>query len=181
MSMANVAIIILLFLACFLLFWQISNLLAVFYGSPYVLARHQTVKKTLELSSLKKGETLYDLGCGNGQVLIEAAKMGAKATGFEISPYYYLWAKLRTFLFGRAVIQVKFQNIKAVDLSQADVVYCYLLPKFLEELAPKFKKELKNGARVVSVGFAIPGLKPVKKEVFGGSRIFVYSLRSRSA
>jgi len=126
-----IILLVFLFLLSFgLLFWQASNLMSVFFGSPYVMAKPKTIMQALKLAKLKKGEVLYDLGCGNGQVLIEAAKMGAKAVGFEISPFYYWWVRIRTF--GYPDISVRFQNIKTIDLKKADVVYCYLLPGFLE-------------------------------------------------
>lgn len=136
------------------------------------MLERSTIIKALELAGLKKGDIFYDLGCGNGQVLIEAAKMGAKAVGFEISPYYYLWAKFRTSR--NPNIEVHFINIKDVDLSRADIVYCYLLPNFLEKLGPKFKQELKPSAKLISVGFQIRGLKMVKKLIIKKHIVFVY-------
>lgn len=148
----------LLFLAAvFLLFWQISNIISIIFGSPYVIANKNIVAKTLQLAVIKPGQIFFDLGCGNGQTLIEAQKLGLKAVGFEISPIYFLWAKLRTLPYKN--IEVRFQDIRKVNLSKADVVYVYLLPEFLNKLTPKFKKELRNKTKIISVGFKIPGFQ----------------------
>ena len=157
-----------------LFLWQLSNLISVFCGSPYVVANKKVIRLSLKSAGLKRGEVFYDLGCGNGQVLIEATRFGAKATGYEISLYYYILAKLRTLRFKN--IEIRFKNIKDADLSKADVVYCYLLPKILEELAPKFKRELKSGSRLVSIGFPIihAGAAKIEKHNVNGHKIFVY-------
>ena len=184
-----VLLIILAIISFGLLFWQISNLVSVFYGSPYVMMDKIVIRGALTLAGLKKGEVFYDLGCGNGDVLIEAAKMGAKAEGFEISPLYYLWAKIRTIFWRQKIpklrwstkrglllrkITVKYANINNVDIPKADVVYCYLLPKMLEKLAPKFQRDLKKGSRLISVGFPIKTLKNGTGCSIAGRKIFIY-------
>jgi SAM-dependent methyltransferase len=145
----------------------------------------ETIIEALKLAKFKKDDVFYDLGCGNGQVLIEAAKMGAKATGFEISPYYYLLGQIRILFFKvfninrssvKSHIEVRFKNIldRDLDLAKADVVYCYLLPRLLNQI--NFHK----GNRVISISFPIRKLKPIKTEIFKSHLIFIYSLSSRS-
>ncbi|KKQ17881.1 MAG: Methyltransferase [Berkelbacteria bacterium GW2011_GWA1_36_9] len=166
-----------------ILIWQVSNLVSVFFGSPYVKARKNLIHSALKLAHLEKGEIFYDLGCGDGISLIEANKFGAKAVGFEISPYYYLWAKLRTL--NKPNITVKYQNINNTNLQKADVVYCYLLPKFLEKLTPKFQRELKSGARLISVGFPIKFKKSLisagaelgDKYMVENRKVYIYKIK----
>jgi ribosomal protein L11 methylase PrmA len=163
----------------------------VIFGSPYVMANKIVIRRALKLAGLEKGENFYDLGCGNGDVLIEAAKMGAKANGLEISPFYYLYAKIRTTFWKQQIpkicsstkrgllprkieIIVEYANIYKVDLSEADVIYCYLMPEMLSKLAPKFKKELKKGSRLISVGFPIKALKNGTEHHINGRKIFIY-------
>jgi len=182
-----VLLIFLSFLAIGLFFCQSSNLISAIFGSPAVMMDKKVIVGALKLANLKKGDIFYDLGCGNGQVLIEAAKMGAKATGFEISPYYYLLSKIRVFFWKsfnilrclqafriKSHIEIRFMNIKKADLSKADVIYCYLLPKILNEI--NFRKN----QRVVSIGFPVRKLKPIKTKIFKSHPIFIYSLSSRS-
>lgn len=186
-------IMVLLFIfALILLLWQISNIVSVFYGSPYVMADNRIIRQALKLAKLKKGEVFYDLGCGRGDVLIEAVRSGAKCTGYEISPFYYLLAKMRIWIWrvyyskrwsvqsdifseNKPEINIRHKNIYSIDLSRADVVYVYLLPKILEKLAPKFQKELKKSARLISIGFRVSGLKLVSKTKLDGGDIFIYS------
>ncbi|HLB95469.1 MAG TPA: hypothetical protein VJK26_01025 [Patescibacteria group bacterium] len=163
---------LLFFGSILLLFWQASNLISVFLGSPYVRTNRQVIIEALKLSGLKKGEVLYDLGFGNGDVLIEAAKLGAKATGFEISPFYYFLGRIRTWKYPR--IQIKYQNIRKADLREAEVIYCYLLPELLEKLSKKFKKELKPSARLISIGFPIKGWTNYQKFKVKKHNIFIY-------
>lgn len=191
----NLILILLILLALFVVTWQTSNLVSVFFGCPYVSAGKEVIAKALQLAKIKKGDIFYDLGCGKGEVLVLAAGLGAKATGFEISPYYYLWSKSRAFfrrIWLKSVnkirssgksgqILVRFKNIKSVDFSRADIVYCYLLPEFLEKLSPKLRSELKKGARVISISFQITGLKLVRKAKVKDKTIYIYSASSRAA
>ncbi len=162
-----------------LLFILISNFISSHCGSPYLKSKKEIIKKSLELSGLKKGERFYDLGSGNGDVLIAAAKMGVKAIGTEISPYYYIYSKFRTW--GKRNILIFYADIGRIDLSRADIIYCYLMPVMLKKLAPKFKKELKKSARVISIDFQIPDFSLVNKVRYRHQTIYIYSLSSRSA
>lgn len=171
-------LVVLLLIAMVILLWQLSNIISVCFGSPYVGTRCDIIKKALALVNLKKGEIFYELGCGTGEVLLEAQKFGAKAVGFEISPFYFLISKLRTWQYPN--IKVKFQNIRRIDLRKADVVYVYLLPEFLEQLSPKFKKELKKSSRLVSIGFPVSGLSNSRTFQINGRKIFIYPPSSRS-
>lgn len=187
----DILIVLLLIISLLLLFWQISNFVSVFFGSPYVKTGDAIIKKALKLANIKRGEVFYELGCGTGDVLIEASKFNVKAIGFEISPFYYLIAKIRLFLFTilhssfsscsiKKRNNVVYENMLSVDLSRADIVYCYLLPKLLEKLSSKFLKELKPTARVISIGFPIPKLRLVKKFQYRDRKIFIYSPISRA-
>ena len=80
---------LLLLFAILILFWQSSNLISVYFGSPYVSAKTNLVKKALELAKVKPNENFYELGSGSGQVLISAQRLGANCTGIEISPIYF--------------------------------------------------------------------------------------------
>ena len=96
-----IVVVPLFLLVLILLFWQFSNIISIFYGCPYVMADKKVIKKAIEISGLKKRDIFYDLGCGRGDVLIEAAKLGAKCTGIEISPYYYIYVKIKTCLWSK--------------------------------------------------------------------------------
>lgn len=137
------------------------------------MADKQVIREALKLAGLEKGEIFYDLGSGNGDVLIEAAKMGARACGYEISPIYYLCAKARTSKYPK--IKIAYKNIFNVDLSKADIVYCYLMPEMLLKLVPRFKSELKAGSRLVSVGFPIKKMRKLRERKINSHKIFIYT------
>ncbi|MBM2821125.1 MAG: methyltransferase [Candidatus Berkelbacteria bacterium] len=169
--MIEIILVLLLVFSGILLLWQISNIVSIIHGSPYVMMDKKVIRTAFKLAGLKKGENFYDLGCGNGDVLIEAAKFGARAEGFEISPYYYLLAKIRTIKYKN--IKVYYRNINSIDISKVEAIYCYLLPKILTELQYNLKN-IKKNTRVISIGFPIDSLKLKRKEYFRGHNIYIY-------
>jgi len=134
----------------------------------------------LELAKVQPGETLYDLGCGDGVILVEAVqKFNLKAVGVEISPKLVARAEAR---IERAGIQQQAHVIQGdlmkVDLAGADVVAIYLGTQANAQLRPRLEKYLKPGARVVSHDYAVPGWKPTKVETDGkqGHLIYLYEI-----
>src|SRR6266446_656486 len=132
--------------------------------APYVASPARVVDRMLEIAGVKPGETVYDLGSGDGRILIAAAgKYKAKAVGIEISPKLAAEASARIDregLGGQArVIQ---GDLLEADLTGADVVTIYLATSLNEKLRPRLERYLKPGARVVSHDYAIPGWKPSK-------------------
>ena len=149
--------------------------------APYVASPQRVVDRMLELAQLKQGETLYDLGSGDGRILITAVqKYGAKAVGVEISSQLVQEA---TDMIARLGLQNQAKVIHAdlmtVDLSPADVVTIYLMTQANEKLRPRLEKFLKPGARVVSHDYPVPGWKPKLVETgdeHKGHMIFVYEM-----
>ncbi len=150
--------------------------------APYVSSPQPIVVKMLEIARLKSGETLYDLGCGDGRILTTAAKdFGAKAVGVELSPALAKRARQAVEQLGlQDQVKVIEGDLMNVDLSAADVVALYLLTEANEQLRPKLEKELKPGARVVSLEFRIKGWKPSRVEKVEAHRhpytIYLYEL-----
>lgn len=134
--------------------------------APYVSSPQPIVVKMLEIAGLKNGETLFDLGCGDGRIVATAAKeFGAKAVGVELSPMLARRAREAVESLGlQQHVQIIEGDMMGVDLSRADVVALYLLTEANEQLRPKLEKELKPGARVVSLEFRIKGWKPARVE-----------------
>lgn len=118
----------------------------------------------LEAGHVKPGDTVYDLGSGDGRIVITAAqKFGARAVGVEIRPDLCRIATERIKSLGLADRVMMIQgNVLRVDLSGADVVTMYLLTSSNERLKPNLEKYLKPGARVVSNEFPIKGWKTVE-------------------
>lgn len=154
--------IIIIELILFSLF-LIPTLIAITKGAPWVPTPMNRVRKMLELAKIKEGEKIYDLGCGDGRfVHLASKKYKAEAVGFELSPLVYLIAKIFQ-PFWRSKAKIKFKNFHKVDLSDADIIVCYLLPNTLKALQEKFEKELKKGARIISYAFQIKDWKEIKK------------------
>ena len=137
----------------------------------------------LEAGHVKPGDMVYDLGSGDGRIVITAAqKFGAKAVGVEIRPDLCRIATERIKSLGlEDRVSMVQGNALRVDLSSADVVTMYLLTSSNERLKPNLEKYLKPGARIVSNEFPIKGWKPVETlRVKSGSSmehtIYVYEI-----
>jgi cyclopropane fatty-acyl-phospholipid synthase-like methyltransferase len=149
--------------------------------APYVNSPARVVDRMLQLAHPRPGDTLYDLGCGDGGILISAVeKYKVKAVGVEISPKIVAAATAR---IAKAGLQDQARVIQGdlleVDFSGADVVAIYLNTKLNEELRPRLEKFLKPGARVVSHDYEIPGWKASKIEKTAGEHghmIYLYEM-----
>ncbi|OGF99148.1 hypothetical protein A2Y99_00675 [Candidatus Gottesmanbacteria bacterium RBG_13_37_7] len=168
--------IILFFFVLWLLWISYKNS-TTYLGAPFVPLEPENVAKVIELSGATTGKIFYDLGSGDGRMVIAAALHGATATGVEIDKlkvlYSRIWIRLLRLQDKACIIR---KNIFAVDLSDADIVVLYLLQETNDKLQEKLEKELKKGTRVVSVAFNFPGWIPVhidpKGPIYGP--IFVY-------
>ena len=129
---------------------------------PYVPTNNRTVKKMIAAAKLTKKDVVFDLGCGDGRLLIAAEKNHVKRSiGFEIAPLVYLLALARKFL-SKSKAQIKFKNFFDTSISDATVVFCYLIPAVMPNLATKLQTECKKGTRIISNTFQIIGMTPYK-------------------
>jgi SAM-dependent methyltransferase len=140
--------------------------------APYVNSPQRAVDKMLDMANLKPGETLYDLGCGDGRILIAAAqKYHVKAVGVEISDRLARTAEDNVKAMGlEERVKIVRGDFMSTDLSGADVVTLYLMTTANESLRPNLEKYLKKNARVVSYDYPIPGWKPIGEEETDPSR-----------
>jgi ribosomal protein L11 methylase PrmA len=128
--------------------------------APWWRTNTKTAEVICALAKITEKDIIYDLGCGDGEVLIHAGKIGAKGVGIEIDPLRVFTAKARIMRNNLSKkILIKRSNFFSEDISKASVIIVYLIPKTLEKLIPKFKKELKKGTRIVSYVYEIKGLK----------------------
>jgi SAM-dependent methyltransferase len=132
---------------------------------PYVPTTEEAVQAMLKLADVKKTDTVYDLGCGDGRIVIAAAKdFGARAVGIDIDPQRIREANENAKKAG-VQNRVKFieQDLFKADFHEATVVTLFLLPQVNLQLKPKLLKELKPGTRIVSNTFDMGDWKPEKE------------------
>lgn len=125
--------------------------------APWWRTSKKTARAMCKLAKVKKGDLIYDLGSGDGTALMIASKeFGANGVGVEIDPVRNLASILLLKLNGVLdKVKVIRGNFFEQNLQKADVVFVYLVPKTLDKLLPKFRKELKKGTRIVSYKYEI--------------------------
>jgi tRNA G37 N-methylase Trm5 len=127
----------------------------------YVPTPQEVVDKMLELAEVKKDDIVYDLGCGDGRIVVTAAKkFGCKSFGFDIDPERIKESNENVKKNKvEELVTIKQEDIFTLDLSKANVVTLYLLPSLNVKLIPQLKK-MKDGSRIVSHAFDMRGVKP---------------------
>lgn len=147
---------------------------------PYIPTRYAVVDGMLKLAQVNKDDVVYDLGCGDGRIVIAAAQQhGARGVGIDMNPWRIAEARDNAKL-AKVEDRVKFVkgDIFDADFSEATVVMLYLLPEVNRELRPKLWKQLRIGARVVShdydMGYEWP---PEKTEHIAGKVIYSWTIR----
>lgn len=138
---------------------------------PFVPTSEEVVRRMLQIADVKPNEKVFDLGAGDGRILIIAAtEFNARAVGIEIKKDFVLNInkKIRELKLEDRV-SIVHGNFFHVNISEADVVTMFLLESVNEKIRPKLEKELKHGTRVVSHEFKVPGWKPNHFERFACS------------
>ena len=146
------------------------------HGAPWAPTPMKMVHKMLKMAKVGPDDLLYDLGCGDGRMIITAARRyGARAVGIELDPLRYYWCQILITVFGlRNRVQIIHGDFFSQDLSTADVVTCYLLRDTNLKLQGKFKQELQVHTRVVSNYFTFPKLNLVKQD--DKAKLYLYNL-----
>lgn len=137
--------------------------LVLLYGAPYLPTHRPQAELALDMLDLKPGETLYELGCGDGKLLLLAASRGYRAVGYELNPIIFAICWLRTRKY-RKSIKVYCKNFWRADLRNADAVFVFLLTRFMSRLDKKLTAELRPGTMLASYTFKIPGKKAIKSK-----------------
>jgi uncharacterized protein (TIGR03000 family) len=147
----------------------------------YVPTDETIVDKMLEMAKVTKDDVVYDLGCGDGRIVVTAAKRyGAKGVGIDIDP-----ARIKDSLANikknkvEKLVEIRQGDALLVaDISKATVVMLYMLPEFQAKLAPILKRELKKGTRVVAHDYWLPGWEAVQEEgvpgIFREHSLYLY-------
>jgi SAM-dependent methyltransferase len=127
--------------------------------APYVVTPMPVVEKMLELAQVSDNDLLYDIGCGDGRIVITAAVMyGARGVGIDINPEKVKESKKNAKKAGvPKLVKFLLGDATKMDISEATVITLYLLPESNALLEPKLEQELQKGARVVSHNYSMPG------------------------
>jgi SAM-dependent methyltransferase len=136
--------------------------------APYVPTPQDVVEKMLALAAVGKSDVVYDLGCGDGRLVITAAKQyGARGVGVDIDPERITESQANAKAAGvESLVSFKLQDALTVDVSPATVVTLYLLSSSNLKLRPILTKQLRPGARIVSHAFSMGDWRPDKVETF---------------
>ncbi|MEX2007103.1 MAG: hypothetical protein WD877_02995 [Candidatus Saccharimonadales bacterium] len=154
----------------FWLTWAIATALALsfgavlLFGAPYLPTLKKTQEDALDLLDLKNGQTVVDLGCGDGRFLRAAASRGLNAVGYELNPFLAFTAWLITRAY-RKQVKVTWGSFWRADISAADGVYVFLIERHMKRLDGFLSKQKKpRRLKVVSHAFKIPGRKPTTQK-----------------
>lgn len=145
---------------------------------PYAACPHTKIARIFDTLNLSPHSRVYDLGCGDGRVVFAAAARDLRATGYELQPLTYLRAKVVQFLRYPAA-DIRYGDFRRANLSDADVVFCFLVGSVMPQVANQLARQLHRGTRVISYGFPLPGWTPIqilKSDHRGGSHTYFYKI-----
>jgi tRNA G37 N-methylase Trm5 len=148
---------------------------------PYVPTNQKVVDAMLKLAKVTKNDTVYDLGCGDGRIVITAAKdYGARGVGVDINPERIKEANENAKKAG-VTDKVKFMegDLFETDFSKASVVTLYLLPAVNLKLRPKLLEQLKPGTRIVSHSFDMGDWKPEQTIEVEGATVYFWTVPAK--
>ena len=181
MIVSNIIFILIFLILLFFSFLFFST--PFFSKVPFIPTRNKALKEIILALGLSDDSVLYDLGCGDGRLLFLASKTNKNIScvGVERAPFPYVWAKIRQAFSKNKNVSIVYGNMFKKDISDATHVFVYLFPELMDELLPKFEKELKPGTRVVSSDFKfskrnpdqIIDIKSKKRQL--NRRLFIYN------
>lgn len=148
----------------------------------FVPTPNAVVDKMLEMAKVNAKDTVYDLGCGDGRIVITAAqKFNARAVGIDIDPQRIAEATANAKA-AKVTDQVRFieGDLFEADITPASVVTLYLLTSLNEKLKPKLLKDLKPGTRVVSHAFDMGDWKPEETARVNGASVYLWRIPARA-
>jgi len=151
-----------LLITFFVTIYLLSLLYSSFNGAPFVPSSNNDFEETLAKAFLKKDQLFLELGSGDGRVVSTAVKKyQVRGIGIEISPLLVWYSRFLAKIKKINYIEFRQENIYKTDISKADVIYMFLMPKMLEKLKDKLSKEAKKGALIISHGFRIHGWEKI--------------------
>lgn len=171
--------IILICTGIFTLFFLFFSAWAIFSiiktGVPFAKTPNNNINIIFSELNLPTGAKIYDLGCGDGEVLFTAEKLGLVATGYELAIYPYLKSRLKKYLINSQV-KIFRKNFFLEKINDADTVFVFLVNTVMKKTGDKLKKELKPNTVVVSYGFELPEWKIEKIIETKPSKTYIYKV-----
>ena len=149
--------LILIALAVVLLFGFV-----VAFGAPFLPTLKAQQTEALDLLDLRPGQTLVELGSGDGRILRAAAERGIYAIGYELNPILVIWSRIKHWRY-RRLITVHWKNYWRHKLPVTDGIYVFLLDRYMKKLDKKIIQESSNKVKLVSYAFSIPDKKPAQE------------------
>lgn len=140
-------------------------------GAPYLPTLKPQITAAFKLADLKAGDRLLELGCGDGKVLLAAARQGLNATGYELNPLLAVVAWLRTRRYRRQ-IKVIWGDFWKVEWPPTDAVFVFLLSRYMTKLDSRMRDSQLKPVKLVSVAFAIPDKRADEKQA--GVYLYTY-------
>lgn len=140
-------------------------------GAPYLPTLRPQISAALELADLRDGQTLLELGCGDGKVLLAAARQGIKVIGYELNPLLAGLAWLRTRRY-RKQVRVIWGDFWQKSWPDAEAIFVFLLPKYMPKLDKKISLDIARPVKLVSFAFTIPGRQPTGEKA--GVYLYTY-------
>jgi hypothetical protein len=163
----------LLFFGLLILWFVLLFGFVVFFGAPYLPTLSKQKLAAFELLGLEPGETLIELGSGDGRVLLAAAEKGYKVIGYELNPLLALISYFRTYKY-RKFVTIKWANFWWDIWPRTDAIYVFLLDKYMEKLDKKIIQNYpEQKVKLVSCAFKIPG-KEITEEKDG---VYLYQYK----
>ncbi len=163
----------------FFLWYFSSEVRSIIAGAPFAPMPDHMVPALLDMTRLTDGDTLFDLGCGDGRILRRALERGVKrVVGYEVAWWPFFLARRRLGGWGDRAVLVK-RNALTADLSEASVIYLYLGSAVVEKLASKFERELRSGVRILCPLFPIdtarhPSIRLIETRRVGTINAYLY-------
>jgi len=145
-------------------------------GAMFVGTSRRRIRAVVEALELPSTARVVDLGCGDGRFLRAVwRRYRVRAVGYEINPLAWFLARTLNFLFG-VPAEVRLGDFLKADLSDYDLIFCYLFPDVMPQVAEKIRREARPGTLVVSANFPLPGLAP-ERILRVGEPIYFYRLQ----
>ena len=142
------------------------------FGAPFLPTLRPQIVAALDLLDLRPGQTMLELGCGDGRVLAAAAERGLSAVGYELNPLLAALAWLRTRRYGKRV-RVVCGDYWLASWPPAEGIFAFILPRYMSKLDKKVMRYKHNQLRIASFAFAIPNREAARVE----QGVFLYEYR----